>query len=84
LKRFLIISAICSVFLCNAQNDSLSIVTDEKIESKEFKANPFDANAPAKAAFYSAILPGLGQAYNGSYWKIPLVYIAMGSSLYLC
>ncbi|WP_242693064.1 DUF5683 domain-containing protein [Sabulibacter ruber] len=29
---------------------------------------------PAKAAFYSAVLPGLGQAYNKSYWKIPLVY----------
>ncbi len=28
--------------------------------------------APAKAAFYSAILPGLGQAYNKRYWKIPL------------
>ncbi|RNI27990.1 hypothetical protein EFA69_18055 [Rufibacter immobilis] len=29
---------------------------------------------PAQAAFYSAIVPGLGQAYNRSYWKIPLVY----------
>ncbi|RNI22414.1 hypothetical protein EFB08_20100 [Rufibacter latericius] len=33
---------------------------------------------PAKAAFYSAVLPGLGQAYNKSYWKIPLVYAAGG------
>ncbi len=38
--------------------------------------------APAKAAFYSAILPGLGQAYNKKYWKIPLVYGAMGTSIY--
>ncbi|WP_316636300.1 DUF5683 domain-containing protein [uncultured Flavobacterium sp.] len=37
---------------------------------------------PAKAAFYSAILPGLGQAYNKKYWKIPLVYGAIGTSLY--
>ncbi|GGK70583.1 DUF5683 domain-containing protein [Rufibacter glacialis] len=29
---------------------------------------------PAQAAFYSAVVPGLGQAYNKSYWKIPLVY----------
>ena len=29
---------------------------------------------PNRAALLSAILPGLGQAYNGQYWKIPLVY----------
>lgn len=41
-----------------------------------------DPLTPAKAAFFSAILPGLGQAYNKKYWKIPLVYGAMGTSLY--
>ncbi|ABQ03241.1 MULTISPECIES: DUF5683 domain-containing protein [Flavobacterium] len=41
-----------------------------------------DPLTPAKAAFYSAILPGLGQAYNKKYWKIPLVYGAIGTSLY--
>ncbi|WP_298392982.1 DUF5683 domain-containing protein [Flavobacterium sp.] len=46
---------------------------------KESKINPL---APAKAAFYSAIVPGLGQAYNKKYWKIPLVYGAMGTSIY--
>lgn len=30
---------------------------------------------PGKAAFYSAVLPGMGQAYNNSHWKIPLIYI---------
>ena len=29
---------------------------------------------PHKAALYSAIFPGLGQAYNKKYWKIPLVW----------
>lgn len=41
-----------------------------------------DPNSPARAAFYSAILPGLGQAYNKAYWKIPIVYGALGTSLY--
>lgn len=41
-----------------------------------------DPLRPAKAAFYSAVLPGLGQAYNKKYWKIPLVYGAIGTSLY--
>ncbi|WP_299890663.1 DUF5683 domain-containing protein [uncultured Lacinutrix sp.] len=41
--------------------------------------NPLD---PARAAFYSAVLPGLGQAYNKKYWKIPIVYGALGAGVY--
>ena len=46
------------------------------------KSDNIDPLTPAKAAFYSAILPGLGQAYNKKYWKIPLVYGAIGTSMY--
>jgi hypothetical protein len=53
------------------------LIIKDSVKSEEI--NPL---APAKAAFYSAILPGLGQAYNKKYWKIPLVYGAMGTSLY--
>lgn len=53
------------------------LVANDTLKSEEI--NPL---APAKAAFYSAVLPGLGQAYNKSYWKIPIVYGAMGTSLY--
>lgn len=42
----------------------------------------FDMLSPSKAAFYSAILPGLGQAYNKKYWKIPFVWGALGSGIY--
>ena len=69
-------------FSVHSQNDTLALKYDKKVESKSFQANPFDANAPAKAAFYSAILPGLGQAYNKSYWKIPIVYAGLGTTLY--
>ena len=43
------------------------------------KINPL---APSRAAFYSALVPGLGQAYNKRYWKIPLVYAALGTGVY--
>ena len=52
-----------------------TIVAAKAIVPKTWNTDPL---SPAKAAFYSAILPGLGQAYNKSYWKIPIVYLAIG------
>jgi len=37
---------------------------------------------PHKATLYSAIVPGLGQIYNKKYWKLPIVYAAIGIPVY--
>lgn len=37
--------------------------------------------SPAKAGLYSAVLPGLGQFYNKKYWKIPIVWGAVGTGI---
>ena len=57
--------------------------TDAVLVAKDtLKSNDIDPLTTAKAAFFSAVLPGLGQAYNKKYWKIPLVYGALGTSIY--
>lgn len=35
---------------------------------------------PGRATVYSILLPGLGQAYNGEYWKIPIYVGGIGVS----
>ncbi|MFV8838226.1 DUF5683 domain-containing protein [Salinimicrobium soli] len=63
-----------------AQQDSLLVDPQLVVEEPAYKA--YDPLSPARAAFYSAVLPGLGQAYNGKYWKIPVVYAALGGGVY--
>lgn len=54
-------------------------ISIEEVRKREV-VNPL---APSKAAFYSAVLPGLGQIYNKRYWKVPIVYGAMGTAVYV-
>ena len=51
-------------------------------QENELKFDELDPTAPSKAAFYSAVFPGLGQGFNKKYWKIPIVYAAIGTSVY--
>ncbi len=62
-----------------SQTDSLSINRTQELKEPPKEYDPL---APSKAAFYSAVLPGLGQAYNKKYWKIPLVYAGIGGGIY--
>ena len=51
-------------------------------QEKDLSFDELDPLSPSKAAFFSAVFPGAGQAYNKKYWKIPLVYAAIGTSIY--
>lgn len=53
------------------------LIISDTIPTVDDVINPL---APSTAAFYSAILPGLGQAYNKKYWKIPIIYGVLGTS----
>ena len=59
-------------FVCFGQQQDLSYTINKEI----------DPLRPAKATFYSAVLPGLGQVYNKRYWKLPLIYGGIGASIY--
>lgn len=39
-------------------------------------------HSPAQAAWFSAVCPGLGQMYNKKWWKLPIVYGALGGAIY--
>jgi len=70
LKGFCV--GICLTLLCfnlvaqevTVPKDSLniSVSTQKKVLS------------PKKASIYAALFPGLGQVYNGKYWKLPIIY----------
>lgn len=59
-------------------NIDKNVVIDSTIIVRE----PMNILAPSRAAFYSAVLPGLGQVYNKKYWKVPIVYAALGTGVY--
>lgn len=72
-------------FALFAQKDSLTSVIkiDKKITKKKRKQQGvYNPLSPSKAAFYSAIFPGMGQIYNKKYWKAPIVWGALAIPVY--
>jgi hypothetical protein len=74
---FLILVSLISLTV-NAQDTLRS----DSVERERARQNNIYARA-RRASIMSAILPGLGQAYNKKYWKIPVIYAALGGLGYL-
>jgi Family of unknown function (DUF5683) len=68
------------LFFCtHAQAQKDSTVKKQKKNTNIFsKPDPAKAYNPRIAMYRSAILPGWGQYTNKKYWKIPIVYAALG------
>ena len=72
-----LLTLICCSQIVLAQKDST--VTKQKKNTRIFsKPDPAKKYNPSIAAYRSAILPGWGQVTNKKYWKLPIVYAALG------
>ena len=76
--KYILLILLISINFIGYSQETISLKVKDTIISPYY----FNPLSPAKAAFYSAILPGLGQAYNKKYWKIPFFYGALGSGIY--
>lgn len=92
-KAFTIFLFTSLLFVCTdifAQNDTLKISsTKPPAKNKKLGSGLFSRTdttmpySPRRATYRSAILPGWGQATNKKYWKIPIVYAALGVTTYI-
>ena len=68
-----------------AKDSTLTERQRKRLEKRENRT-PFisDSMSLNRVCLTSALLPGFGQIYNKQYWKLPILYGTVGSSLGLC
>lgn len=93
-RHFIIVFLLLTSGILSSQITKRDSITEQKQDSLSNKLKtkgivveevsyrkPINPLAPSKAAFLSAIVPGLGQIYNRRYWKAPIVWGALGTSI---
>ncbi|MBN2746502.1 MAG: hypothetical protein JXR34_07225 [Bacteroidales bacterium] len=69
------------LFLVFSQSAAFSQSSDSIVKINS-DTSYTEIHSAKKAGWMSAALPGLGQVYNKKYWKVPIVYAALGTTTY--
>ena len=68
-----------------AKDTTLTERQRKRLERRENRTPFFsDSMSLRKVCLTSAVLPGFGQIYNKQYWKLPILYGTVGTSLGMC
>lgn len=81
-KKHLLSVLLCCLLAMSTtaqQNNKRSAVATDTSAVTKKDTSKIIIHSPRTATIRSAMIPGWGQAYNKKYWKIPLVYGALGT-----
>lgn len=68
-----------------AKDTTLTERQRKRLEKRETRTPFFsDSMSLKRVCLTSAVLPGFGQIYNKQYWKLPILYGTVGTSLGMC
>ena len=68
-----------------AKDTTLTERQRKRLERRENRTPFFsDSMSLRRVCLTSAVLPGFGQIYNKQYWKLPILYGTVGTSLGMC
>jgi hypothetical protein len=80
-RNFFILVFLFFAINITSQNDTIALGSDTTTQTKTQKKAIY--SSARKASIMSAVIPGLGQAYNKKYWKIPIIYAGLGGFGYM-